>query len=133
MRLAEEEADVAAQEFSYRNWQIDQLSQVAAKSDRFAKERAAENIKALAPEMQQFQARTKALAVGNVALDTAVGNNQRQLGLAMQQVEQIEKSAKSDESDSRNSLSNLYNAQQQSRAFNVANAGRCAGECSDSV
>ncbi len=37
MRLAEQEADVAAQEFSYRNWQIGQLAQVVAKSDRFAR------------------------------------------------------------------------------------------------
>ena len=39
MRLTEEEANVEAQELSYENWQISQLTQVAAKSDKFAQAR----------------------------------------------------------------------------------------------
>ena len=121
MRLAEQEADVAAQEFFYQNWQLSQLAQVASKSDRFAQARAAANIKALGMEMQKFRAEKRAGIVGNRAMDKAVQANAEAMGQALQQVEQMEKAATRGQPVSRESLNRLFANQRQSRSYNVVN------------
>ncbi len=113
-----EEDDLAAGFVSYATKQVQRLRQTMRGSGKFAKVRAAHNLKQLGTAMQEFQS-TRGDYAPNATLQAQLESNDLVLQQAQREIEQLDVAPEPLDTDNRFRLNARYEGQKASRSRNV--------------
>lgn len=117
MGLVTEEADLTAGRFSYETKQGERLMQTVRGAGKFAKVRAAYNLKQWGSEMREFQSAQGYVA--NPKLQAQIEANAAALLQAEREVSELDVVPEPDDMDNRFRLNARYEGQKSSRSRNV--------------
>lgn len=119
MRQTGDEVELAADYVAYQTKKARQLAEALSSADDYAKIRAAENVRVLEGEMQEFQRFNKAIAQEG-RLRTELFSNALVVSQAGEQVKELAKALeKAGATDSRGDLNDYFVGQRNVRSSNV--------------